>query len=68
MCNFCKNIYEDGIINGDTALEYQGMSITKDNDGFKIAYLTKDYYEQDEAEIIPQPINYCPVCGRKLVK
>lgn len=68
MCDFCENIYENGIINGETAFKYHGMSIAEENDGFKIAYLTKDYYENDEVEVISQPINYCPICGRKLVE
>ncbi len=68
MCEFCENIYEDGTVNENTALKYQGMSIIKDNDGFKIAYLTKDYNGNDKAEIIPRPIKHCPMCGRKLVQ
>lgn len=67
MCEFCENIYENGDINGDVSLKYHGMSLVKEN-GFNICVITKDKFGNDESWTVSQPINYCPICSRKLVK
>lgn len=67
MCEFCENIYENGDINGDALFKYHGMSLVKEN-GFNICVITKDKFEKDEFWTVSQPINYCPICGRKLVE
>ncbi len=66
MCEFCENIYENGEINGNTAFEYGGMSIIEEDCIFKITCIVEDKYENEGCWTVEQPINYCPICGRKL--
>ena len=68
VCRFCKDIYENGEINGNTAFEYDGMSLIKEDGIFKISCIVKDEYENEGCWTVERPIKFCPMCGRKLVE
>lgn len=68
VCRFCEDIYENGEINGNTAFEYDGMLLIKEDGIFKISCIVKDEYENEWCWTVERPIIFCPMCGRKLVE
>lgn len=58
MCKFCENIYTSDYKNPD----YKDY-IYKREDGVFIHFTTGDSFMDFDYKI-----NYCPICGRKLVK
>lgn len=64
MCEFCEDI-NSGYVNTEYC---QNMGISLENGKPHISMILHDEYENECSGTSEKSIEFCPMCGRKLVK